>query len=166
MVCMHSTTEQMVLSFLNFKCLSSEEFNTSPPTSHTLPSLGTSGLIKFHQEWPISIRSSVWASAAISFLLRVWYLFFGLFVCLFFEKLFSSSLFSGTIFFIFLLLRCRSWMQQNDGSCFHIHFVSLFLFIGGLIPLMLRNITGCYSVILMVVVLVYEFVFVYFPCFC
>ena len=38
-----------------------------------------------------------------------------------------------------LLMRCVSCMQQNYGFCFHIHSVSLCLFIGDLAPLILRN---------------------------
>jgi hypothetical protein len=39
-----------------------------------------------------------------------------------------------------LLLRCISCMQQNAGSCFHIHSVSLCPFIEELSPLILRDI--------------------------
>ena len=55
--------------------------------------------------------------------------------------------FLGKLFTVFnlksylsLLLRCVSCMQQNDGSCFHIHSVSLCLFIGELSSLILRTI--------------------------
>lgn len=38
-----------------------------------------------------------------------------------------------------LKLRCVSWIQQKDGSYFHIHFVSLCLLTGALRPLILRD---------------------------
>lgn len=49
----------MVLSsdFLNIKCLSSKEYKS---TSHTLPSLGISGLILSHQKWPLPLAETLW----------------------------------------------------------------------------------------------------------
>ena len=45
-------------------------------------------------------------------------------------------------------------MHQNDGFCFNIYFVSLFLFIGELSPLMLRDINDSYLLIPVILTLV------------
>jgi hypothetical protein len=39
-----------------------------------------------------------------------------------------------------LSMRCISYMQQNAGSCLHIQSVSVYLFIGKLSPMILRDI--------------------------
>ena len=43
--------------------------------------------------------------------------------------------------FIFLMMRCISYIQQKDGSCFGIHSVILCLFIVDSSPLILRGIS-------------------------
>ena len=50
--------------------------------------------------------------------------------------------------------RCVSCMQQKDGSCFHIHSVSVCLFIGELSPLILRNINDQWLINLVIFLVV------------
>ena len=62
-----------------------------------------------------------------------------------------------------LWLGCDSCMQQNDGYCFCIHFVSFCLLLGGLRLLMLKDINDQWLLFPIILMLVFMLSFLMLP---